>query len=123
MHVTVAMVLLDYAAAHDRCTSSSPMFDPYQVRGGYRATFAVAVVEGAMRAGFTGQGPAKLTEFTANGERSVELAEVSPCAEMIDHVLACLAEWNTHNQMEPVSALPALELALEVHQRLGRPAA
>ena len=36
---------------------------------------------------------------------------------MIDQVLACLA---AANLIEPASALAALELTLEVHQRLTR---
>ena len=38
---------------------------PYGVRGGWRATFAGVVLEYAMRDGFTGEGLAALTEYTA----------------------------------------------------------
>jgi hypothetical protein len=41
---------------------------------------------------------------------------------MIDHVLACLTDNTTENQIEPASAMPALELTLQVSQRLCRPA-
>jgi predicted dehydrogenase len=119
---SAAVALLDYPDAVARCTSSSFMPDPYQVRGGYRATFSDAVVEYTMRAGFTGQGPATLTEFTAEGEHPVELPEVSPYAEMIGHVLACLADSTIENQIEPGSALPALDLTLQVNQRLNQSA-
>jgi hypothetical protein len=75
-----------------------------------------------MRAGFTGQGPAILTEYTAEGENLIDLPAASPpCAAMIDHVLACLAGRAAH-LIEPASVLAALELTLEVHQRLARPA-
>jgi len=40
---------------------------------------------------------------------------------MIDHVLACLTG-QAGNLIEPASALPALELTLDVHQRLTSPA-
>jgi hypothetical protein len=71
-----------------------------------------------MRAGFTGQGPASLTEVTADGERPIDLpAADPPCAAMIDHVLACLTG-HAGNLIEPASALAALELTLDVHQRL-----
>jgi hypothetical protein len=40
---------------------------------------------------------------------------------MIDHVLACLTG-SAGNLIEPASALLALELTLEVHQRLTQPA-
>jgi hypothetical protein len=40
---------------------------------------------------------------------------------VIDHVLACLAG-HAENLIEPASALPALELTLNVHQRLTQPA-
>jgi predicted dehydrogenase len=119
---SAAVVLLDYADTVARCTSSSLMPDPYQMRGGYRATFPQAVLEYTMQAGFTGQGPATLTEFTATGAHPVELPQVSPYAEMIDHVLACLTDNTTENQIEPASAMPALELTLQVSQRLCRPA-
>jgi len=39
---------------------------------------------------------------------------------MIDHVLACLAG-RADNRIEPASALPALELTLDVHHRLTQP--
>jgi hypothetical protein len=41
---------------------------PYGMRGGWRATFTGGVLEYAMRAGCTGQGPATLTEHTGDGE-------------------------------------------------------
>jgi hypothetical protein len=41
---------------------------------------------------------------------------------VIDHVLACLAR-DDDNRIEPASALPALELTLNVHQRLAQTAA
>jgi predicted dehydrogenase len=90
---------------------------PYGVRGGWRATFTGGVLEYAMRAGFTGQGPATLTEHSADGERVIDLPAASPYAEMIDHVLACLAG-RADNLIDPASALPALELTLDVHRRL-----
>jgi hypothetical protein len=94
------------------------MPQPYGVRGGWRATFAAGVLEYAMQAGFTGQGPASLTEVTADGERPIDLpAAGPPYAAMIDHVLACLTG-HADNLIEPASALAALELTLDVHQRL-----
>ena len=74
----------------------------------------------AMRAGFTGRGSATLTEHTADGE-PIDLPAASPYEAMIDHVLACLAG-RADNQIEPASALIALELTLVVHQRLTPPA-
>jgi hypothetical protein len=40
---------------------------------------------------------------------------------MIDHVLPCLTG-QTDNRIEPASALPALELTLDVHHGLTHPA-
>jgi hypothetical protein len=75
-----------------------------------------------MRAGFTGQGPATLTEHTASGESPNGLPDVGPrYAAVIDHVLACLTG-HASNMIEPASALPALELTLDVHQRLTQAA-
>src|SRR5262250_1050163 len=88
---SAAEVILGYPHAIARCTSSSLMPQPYGVRGGWRATFPGAVLEYAMRAGFTGQGPATLTEHTAGGERPIDLPDAGPpYAAVIDHTLACL---------------------------------
>lgn len=114
---SVAEVVLGYPHAIARCTSSSLMPKVYGMRGGYRATFTGAVLEYTMRAGFTGQGPSSLTEYTADRERPIELPSASPYAAMIDHVLACL-NGHADNLIEPASALAALELTLDVHQRL-----
>jgi hypothetical protein len=96
---------------------------PYGIRGGWRATFPGAVLEYTMRAGFTGQGPSTLTEYSAEGEQPIDLPDAGPpYAAMIDHVLACLTG-HTGNLIEPASALPALELTLDVHQRLTQLAA
>src|SRR5207244_1079215 len=53
---SAAEVVLGYPDSIARCASSSLMPRPYGVRGGWRATFAGAVLEYVMRAGFTGQG-------------------------------------------------------------------
>jgi hypothetical protein len=74
-----------------------------------------------MLAGFTGQGPASLTEHTAHGKRPVELADTSPYQAMIDHVVACLAG-HAGNRIDPASALAALELTLDIRRRLTQPA-
>src|SRR6516225_7214889 len=119
---SAAEVILGYPAAIARCASSSLMPQPYGIRGGWRATFADGVLEYAMRAGFTGQGPATLTEVTADGERPIDLpAGGPPYAAVIDHLLACLAG-HASNLIEPASALLALELTLDVHQRLAQAA-
>ena len=117
---SAAEVILGYPGAIARCSSSSLMPRPYEIRGGWRATFTGAVLEYAMRAGFTGQGPASLTEYTADGEHPVSLPAVNPIEAMIGHVLAFL-HGEAGNLIEPASALAALELTLEVHQRLTRP--
>jgi predicted dehydrogenase len=117
---SAAMVTLGYHDSVARLTSSSLMPRPYEVRGGYRATFTDAVLEYAMRAGFTGQGPSTLTDTTVDGEHPVDLPEFSPYDAMIDHVLACLSG-KADNLIEPASAFTALELTLDVQQRLTKP--
>ena len=62
---SAATILFDYPEATARISGSALMPQPYGLRGDWRATFADAVVE---YAGFTGQGPAKLVEYTADGE-------------------------------------------------------
>ena len=85
------------------------------MRGGWRATFTDGLLEYAMSAGFTGQGPATtLTEHTSERERPLELSSTSPYDAMIDHVLACLTG-EAENLIEPASAIRALELTLQVH--------
>lgn len=118
---SAAEVILGYPHAIARCTSSSLMPTPYGMRGGWRATFTGAVLEYAMRAGFTGQGPATLSEHTGDGEKPIDLPTASPYEAMIDHVLACLAG-RADNRIEPASALPALELTLDVHRQLTQQA-
>ncbi|NIK58877.1 Gfo/Idh/MocA family protein [Kribbella shirazensis] len=117
---SAASVLLSYSDAFARLSSSALMPQPYGMRGGWRAVFADGTLEYAMTAGFTGQGQASLTEHTADGERPIELVDISPYAAMIDHVLACLTG-DTDNRIEPASALLALELTLDVHERLTQP--
>ncbi len=118
---STAEVILGYPSAIVRCASSSLMPQPYGVRGGWRATFTSAVLEYTMRAGYTGQGPATLTEYTADGEQAIELPDTGPpYAAMIGHVLACLTG-RASNLIEPASALPALELTLDVQSRLTQP--
>jgi predicted dehydrogenase len=120
-HGSAATILLGYPTMQARVTSSALMPHPYGMRGGWRATFTTAVLEYTMQAGFTGEGPATLTELTASGERPIDLANTSPHAEVIGHVLACLAG-DMDNRIEPVSTFPALELTLDIHQRLTKPA-
>lgn len=84
-------MLLGYPDALARISSSALMPQPYGMRGGWRATFAGGVLEYAVSAGFTGQGPACLTG-------------------------------HADNRIDPASALVALELTLDIHQRLTRPA-
>src|SRR5215470_9188692 len=121
-HGSAAEVLLGYPHAIARCASSSLMPQPYGMRGGWRATFPGAVLEYAMRAGFTGQGPATLTEVTPGGERPIGLPDAGPpYAAVIGHVLACLTG-HASNLIEPATALVALQLTLDVHQRLTRAA-
>jgi len=119
---SAAVVLLGYPQVVTRLTSSSLMPQPYEIRGGYRATFTDAVLAYEMRAGYTGQGPSTLTETTADGEHPIDLPGTSPYEAMIDHVLACLTG-RADNIIEPASALAALELTLDVHDRLTQPAA
>src|SRR5436190_13356754 len=87
---SAATVLLTYPDAFARLSGSALMPQPYGMRGGWRASFTDGVLEYATSAGFTGQGPAILTEHTSEGQRSLEVSSNSPYAAMIDHVLACL---------------------------------
>jgi hypothetical protein len=58
----------------------------------------------------------------ADGERPIGLPDADPpYAAAGDHTLACLTG-HAGNLIEPASALPALELTLDVHQRLTQAA-
>jgi len=83
---------------------------------------AAEVLLGYPHAGFTGQGPATLTEVTPGGESPIGLPEAGPpYAAAIGHTMACLAG-DAGSLIDPASALPALELTLDVHQRLTQAA-
>ncbi len=70
-----------HAAVRRACWASPP------------TTATVPMLQYAMSAGLTGAGPATLTEHTPEGEIPIDLPAVTaPCATMIDHVLACLAD-------------------------------
>jgi hypothetical protein len=56
---SAATVVLAYPNAFARLSGSALMPQPYGMRGGWRATFTDGLLEYAMSAGFTGQGPAK----------------------------------------------------------------
>jgi len=73
-----------------------------------------------MSAGFTGQGPATLTEQTSERERPLELSSTSPYDAMIDHVLACLTG-EAEKLIERASAIPALELTLRYRRLTAKP--
>lgn len=117
---SAATVLLGYPNAFARISSCALMPRPYEIRGGWRAIFTNGTLEYTMTAGFTGQGPATLTEHTADGERPIKLTDTNPYAAMIGHVLACLAG-EADNRIDPASALPALALTLDIHRRLTEP--
>ncbi|MFD3517404.1 Gfo/Idh/MocA family protein [Streptomyces sp. NPDC058657] len=119
---SAAEVVLDYPGAMARCSSSSLMPAPYQMGGGFRATFADAVLELGMRADETNQGTSQLTEYTEQEQRHIDLPDAGPYAQMIDHVLACLAG-REKNRIEPAGAMDALRLTLDVHHRLATPQA
>jgi hypothetical protein len=57
-----------------------------------------------------------------DGERPIDLPDTGPpYAAVIDHTLACLSG-DVGNLIEPASALRALGLTLDVHQRLTQAA-
>jgi predicted dehydrogenase len=114
---SAATVVLAYPDAFARLSGSALMPQPYGIRGGWRATFTKGLLEYTMTAGFTGQGQATLTEHTGDGERRLELSTATPYEAMINHVLACLTG-GAESLIEPASALLALEITLEVHERL-----
>ena len=118
---SAAEVVLGYPHAIARCTGSALMPQLYGMSGGTRATFTGGVLEYALRAGFTGQGPSTLTAYTAEGQHPIDLPSTSPYEAVIEHVFACLTG-QADNLIEPASALAALELTLDVQHRLTQTA-
>ncbi|WP_433579672.1 Gfo/Idh/MocA family protein [Nocardia brasiliensis] len=107
-----------YPHASARCSSSSMMPMSYGARGGYRATFADAVLESASTQGYDGKPDSVVTVYTADDVKRIDLPGGDPYTSMIEHVLACLRAEAT-NLITPASALAALELTLQIDQRVN----
>ena len=86
-------------------------------RGGYTATFTGGVLDSTSTMGFDGKPTGTLTAYTPDRTHEHKLPPADQYTAMIDHVLACLTG-QADNLIEPTSALPALKLTLDVHQRL-----
>jgi predicted dehydrogenase len=120
---SAAEVLLTYPAGLVGCSASALMPRPYGVRGGYRATFAGAVLESSWTAGWDGRPSGTLTEYTDTGAQDIDLVPADPYAAVIDHVLDCLAG-RAVSRLSPATVLDSLQLTLDVRTQLaaaGRP--
>ncbi|MYT32937.1 MULTISPECIES: Gfo/Idh/MocA family oxidoreductase [unclassified Streptomyces] len=104
-----------------RCASSALMPKSYGLRGGSRIVFADGVLETEFTGGFEGQGRTRLVEYTAAGQRPVDLPERNTYAAVIDHVLACLAGKDT-SRIAPESALDGLQLTLDIRRKINQQA-
>ena len=60
-----------------------------------------------MSAGFAGQGPATLTEYTAQDERAIALPTANPYSAMIDHVLDASPDRLTTASNPPAPSSPS----------------
>jgi predicted dehydrogenase len=117
---SAAEVLLGYPGAIVRCSASALLPKPYGVRGGYRAVFTEAAIESSWTAGYDGRPTTTLTEYTARGQREVDLPAGDAYTAVIDHVIACCQGRNT-SRISPASVLDTLQLTLDIHTALAAP--
>ncbi|WP_378730696.1 Gfo/Idh/MocA family protein [Nocardia brasiliensis] len=110
--------ILRYPAATARCSGSSLMPTAWGSRGGYRATFADAVLDCSFTQGFDGKPTATVTTYTAEGTSADEFPAADPYGPMIDHVLACL-RGDEDNRISPHSVLDTLEATLRVNSAVN----
>jgi predicted dehydrogenase len=113
-------VTLNYEHAFVRDSVSSLMPMPWGARGGYTATFEHGVLESVSTMGFDGKPTGGLTAYTADGAAELQLPPADQYTAMIDHVLSVLHD-GADNQIAPAGVLDALELTLDLDQRINGP--
>jgi predicted dehydrogenase len=111
-------VLLDYPGAIVRCGASALMPKPYGLRGGSRATFSDAVLESSWTAGYDGRPSTTLTEYTDQGQRTIDLPDSDAYTAVIEHVIACM-QGRAASRLSPASVLDTLRVTLDVHHALN----
>jgi predicted dehydrogenase len=113
-----ATLSFDGAFARDSVSSLMPM--AWGARGGYTATFEHGVLDATSTMGFDGKPTGTVTAYTADAARELELPPADQYTAMIDHVLAVL-RGEADNQITPASTLDALQLTLDIDQRVNGP--
>lgn len=111
-------LVLTYPDAVATYAGSSLMPKAYGLRGEWRASFTGAVIESSYVGGWAGPGASTLTEYTDDGQRTIDLPRVDAYAAVIDHVLACM-HGDAVSRISPASVLDTLRLTLEVHEALS----
>jgi predicted dehydrogenase len=88
---STVQAVFTYPDAIARVSGCSLMPQPYESRGGYRATFTGGVLEYDFAAGFTGKVKSPVVhEYTDDGHHQLAVDGPDAYTAMIDHVLACL---------------------------------
>lgn len=111
---------LTFATAFARDSISSLMPTSWGARGGYIATFERGVLESTSTMTRVGKVTGAVTAYTADDARELTLPPADQYTAMIDHVLAVL-RGEAANQLSPASTLDALQLTLDVDQRVNGP--
>ncbi|MCT7351350.1 Gfo/Idh/MocA family oxidoreductase [Streptomyces sp. 15-116A] len=108
----------DGAAARSSVSSLMPM--AWGSRGGYTASFERGVLDATSTMGFDGKPTGTLTAYTADGARELELPPADQYTAMIGHVMDVI-EGKAENRIAPDSVLDALQLTLELDQKVNGP--
>ncbi|MCL6459033.1 MAG: Gfo/Idh/MocA family oxidoreductase [Gorillibacterium sp.] len=96
--------------------TSSQMPDSYPFTVGYEAYFEQAKLV-FTESDYAGRIEVALDEYTALGKQSIVLAKVDPFAKSLEHALHCF-QADSESQITLDQAIQALELALEIKERL-----
>ncbi|MGW7271899.1 Gfo/Idh/MocA family protein [Streptomyces sp. NPDC054864] len=113
--------VFDFDGATARSSISSLMPKAWGARGGYTATFQHGVLDATSTMGFDGKPSGTVTAYTADGPRELDLPSADQYTDMIEHVMAVLGG-QAENQISPGSVLQALQLTLDIDQRVNRTA-
>ncbi|MFF9900968.1 Gfo/Idh/MocA family protein [Streptomyces longispororuber] len=103
-----------------RSSISSLMPKTWGARGGYTASFEHGILDTSSTMGFDGKPTGTLTAYTTDGARELALPPADQYTAMISHVMDVLAG-KAENRIAPHSVLDALQLTLDLDQKVNSP--